>query len=568
MVLSLMSGGWSILPALDATTLEEAAANDAAATVVVYNTNAPEAQALADFYCKARQIDPTHQIALSLPLSEEISRAEYYKSVEGPLLREFVSRGYWQFTRDPSGTSRLVSTRIGYLVLIRGMPLKIAPYTPAPAQTPPPAAGTNSTANTTSISPPTPNPPSLPPSHPGAPGTTLPPAPAPPAFQTCNSASVDSELSVMGFFHHPIAGLLRNPYCINESKQIAKSQIPPNLLMVARLDAPTAEAVRRMILDGIRVEKEGLWGWGVTDSRSLREGTYKLGDDWIRLAAAAMRQKGIPVLSDDLPNTIQAGFPLSDISAYYGWYSGSINGPFADPQFRFQPGAVAFHLHSFSAGTLRDANRGWTTPLIIHGAAASLGNVYEPYLGFTTNLGTLAWVLVTGHNLAESYYAAQPVLSWMSVLVGDPLYRPYARLLDPSGLAETKWTDFRRIILAHKGSVLDAATDLARRAKRTHESLYLEALGAAQYDAGLLRNAEASFRGAASLSKGAKDPETSFRLLLEQVRALEKLGNKTKAISLLAKELDRNHSDAQQKLILNWMRRIDPKAFSEATPAS
>jgi tetratricopeptide (TPR) repeat protein len=177
-------------------------------------------------------------------------------------------------------------------------------------------------------------------------------------------------------------------------------------------------------------------------------------------------------------------------------------------------------------------------------------------------------VLVTGHNLAESYYAAQPVLSWMSVLVGDPLYRPYARLLDPSGLAETKWTDFRRIILAHKGSVLDAATDLARRAKQTHESLYLEALGAAQYDAGLLRNAEASFRGAASLSKGAKDPETSFRLLLEQVRALEKLGNKTKAISLLAKELDRNHSDAQQKLILNWMRRIDPKAFSEATPAS
>ena len=362
----------------------------------------------------------------------------------------------------------------------------------------------------------------------------------------------------MGFFHHPAPGLLRNPYCINESKQIAKSQIPPNFFMVARLDAPTADAVRKMVLDGIRVEKEGLWGWGVTDSRSIRDGSYKLGDDWIRMAASAMRQKGIPVLGDDLPDTMQAGFPLTDVSAYYGWYSGSIDGPFADPRFRFLPGAVAFHLHSFSASTLRDESRGWTSPLIMHGAAASLGNVYEPYLVFTTNLGTLAWVLVTGHNLAESYYAAQPVLSWMSVLVGDPLYRPYARLLDPAGLPETKWTDFRRIILAHKGSVLGAAADLTRRAKQTRESLYLEALGAAQYDAGDPARAEGSFRVAASLTK---DPAITFRLLLEQVRALEKLGNKMKAISLLSKELDRNRSTAQKKLLLNWMSRIDPRNF-------
>jgi tetratricopeptide (TPR) repeat protein len=171
----------------------------------------------------------------------------------------------------------------------------------------------------------------------------------------------------------------------------------------------------------------------------------------------------------------------------------------------------------------------------MHGAAASLGNVYEPYLGFTTDLGTLAWVLVTGHNLAESYYAAQPVLSWMSVLVGDPLYRPYARLTDPAGLPSTKWTDFRRIILAHKGSVLEAAADLTRRAREKHESLYLEALGAAQYDAGDLARAEGSFKAAASLTK---DPKIAFRLLLEQVRTLEKLGNKMKAVSMLSKALE------------------------------
>ena len=580
---ALLHLAWGGGSALFATPSEEAASKDAAATVVVYNTNDPEARGLADFYCEARHIDPTHQIGLAAPLTEEITRGDFEKSIELPLLEEFVKRGYWQFIREPSGKSRLVSTRVGYLVLIKGMPLKISPYTPplpspsplpqaaaqgvstgsasTPSSTPAPTAPTApSVPQVTSIPPQTPVRSSLPPSQGSPSHPAPPPPPAPPVYATCNSASVDSELSMMGFFHHPILGPLRNPYCINEKKQIAKSEIPPNFFMVARLDAPTADAVRRMVLDGIRVEKEGLWGWGVTDLRSIKEGAYKMGDDWMRMATGAMRQKGIPVLSDDLPDTIGEGYPLTDVSAYYGWYSGSIDGPFADPQFRFLPGAVAFHLHSSSASSLRDPNRGWTTPLIMHGAAASLGNVYEPYLTFTTNLGTLAWVLVTGHNLAESYYAAQPVLSWMSVLVGDPLYRPYARLADPGSLPEikSKWSDYRRIILAHKGATLDAAADLTRRARETHESLYLEALGAVQYDAGLMGNALASFKGAAALTK---DPEVSLRLVLEQVRILEKKGDKARAISLLAKSLERTPGTTQKKLLLNWMQRLDPKSF-------
>jgi uncharacterized protein (TIGR03790 family) len=545
-VVLLISGvlaGSSLLAGYPAVSVEDAAAHDSSATVVVFNSNDPEARVLADFYCEARHLDPTHQIALSAPMGEEISRPDYEKSIERPLLDEFVRRGYWQFFRDPAGKSRLVSTRVGYLVLIKGIPLKIAPYTPplpqVQSQTPGQLSGGTDALATSSAQP------SAPPSP-----------PAPPAYATCNAASVDSELSVMGLFHHPITGLLRNPYCISEKKQIPKSEIPPNLLMVARLDGPSAEAVRRMVLDGIRAEQEGLWGWGVTDLRSIREGTYKLGDDWIRMAASAMRQKGIPVLSDDLPETMQEGFPLTDVSAYYGWYSGSIDGPFADPQSRFQPGAVAFHLHSSSAASLRDPNRGWTAPLLMHGAAASLGNVYEPYLGFTTDLGTLACELVSGHNLAESYYAAQPVLSWMSVLVADPLYRPYARLMHPTGLPSTKWTDFRRIILAHKGSILDAAADLTSRAREKHESLYLEALGAAQYDVGDLARAEGSFEGAASLTK---DPKVAFRLVLEQARTLEKLGNKMKAILLLSKALEKDRTIEEKRLLLNWMHRIDPK---------
>jgi hypothetical protein len=417
---------------------------------------------------------------------------------------------------------------------------------------------------------------------------------------------VDSEISLLGLFHHPLNGVLPNPYAVSPvlepnaakggkpsvKKTTAtggsspaastasptsgnrRKSIPPGLLCVARLDAATVDGVRAMVLDGLRVEREGLWGFGYIDLRSIKSGPYGLGDQSIRLAGESMRRAGIPVLSDDLPETIRAGYPVTDAAAYYGWYSGSIDGPFAEPSFRFLPGAIACHLHSFSASTLRDPVQGWTGPLVRHGAAASIGNVYEPYIGFTTNFGIFAWSLLAGHNLAESYYAAQPVLSWMTILVGDPLYRPYLGLSGWGGASHTSpgvssirnqkrgknhqdpWKDYRKIVLAHGGSTLEAASDLAHRARETQESLYLEGLGAAQSDAGQLTKAEASFNAAAELAKGSKDPYTAFRILLERARTLEKEGKPSRGAALLNKEISLARSDTQRTLLDSWITRM------------
>ena len=247
-----------------------------------------------------------------------------------------------------------------------------------------------------------------------------------------------------------------------------------------------------MIEGGIKAEQEGLWGWGYIDLRSITSAGYAEGDQWIKAAGEAMRRQGIPVITDDLPETIQSGFPVTQAAAYYGWYAENIEGAFADPLFHFVPGAVAAHLHSFSAATLHDPLKGWTAPLILHGASASVGNVYEPYLSFTTDFGAMAASLLSGANLGESYYAAQPVLSWMSVLVGDPLYRPYACFSRGDSISPSKsvWTDYRRIVLSHQGDVLSAAPDLVARARQGGQSLYIEALGSAQIDAGALSAAE------------------------------------------------------------------------------
>ena len=78
--------------------------------------------------------------------------------------------------------------------------------------------------------------------------------------------------------------------------------------------------------------------------------------------------------------------------------------------------------------SLRNAAGGWAAPLLAHGAAATLGNVYEPYLALTPNLDIFTDRLRNGFNFAESAYASERVLSWMTTFVGDPLYRPFGLL--------------------------------------------------------------------------------------------------------------------------------------------
>lgn len=495
---------------------------NAASIIVIYNSNDPNSKVLADYYCSARAIDLAQEIGLIAPMSEEISRSDYDKTIAAPLREEMVHRGYWIVSEDEKNHPIIVASRIHYAAVIRGMPLKIS-------------QDTNSYSGD--------NP-------------QLQPAP----FGSINAASVDSELSIVGLYASQISGVINNPYFVKNRGLNHKLQIPPSLLLVGRLDAPSVNAVKAMILNGVKAEKEGLWGWGYIDLRSVTDPGYIQGDHWIRKAGEVMRKNGIPVLSDDLPETFAQGYPITDAAAYFGWYWESINGPFLDAAFHFVPGAVAAHLHSFSATTLHDPAKGWTGPLIEHGASASVGNVYEPYLIFTTDFGTMEELLLSGFTLAESYYAAQPVLSWTSILVGDPLYRPYAAFHDPENKNNSVWNDYRQIILAHQGDVLAAAHDLGVRARESGESLYLEALGAAQYDAGVPVAAGASFSDA---SKIAKDPNVRFRLLLERARVFEKRGKPEKGVSLLAKEASTITDPIQRSLICAWIARMSPIPLSK-----
>src|SRR5207302_9176983 len=86
---------------------------------------------------------------------------------------------------------------------------------------------------------------------------------------------------------------------------------------------------------------------------------------------------------------------------------------------------------------LRDPYAIWVGPVVAKGTAASLGNVYEPYLQLTSHLEIFNDRLLHGFAFAESAYMSIPALSWMSVMVGEPLYRPYASWLQIDALRDS-----------------------------------------------------------------------------------------------------------------------------------
>jgi uncharacterized protein (TIGR03790 family) len=441
-----------------------------AATLVLFNSSDPDSVELARHYASARSIPVDQVLGFQLPTTEEITRADFDSLLANPLRQMIIEKGWWTL-----GEGSVVSaTRIRFLAIIRGVPLKIRSE-----------SSIGSAAEKNGL---------------------------PKAIASRNDASVDSELAAMGLPDAAVSGIVPNPY-FGRFTPILEESIFPGLLLPSRLDAPTPAMVRAMIDDAIATEREGLWGWAYVDGRDITSGGYTEGDNWMRNLVQILRQRGVPTIFDNLPATFAEDFPVTDAAVYFGWYAGDINGPFAREDFRFRRGAVAVHLHSYSAVSLRGAASQWCGPLIARGAAATLGNVYEPYLSFTANLDIFQDRLMAGLSLAEAGWMSQRALSWMGIVVGDPLYRPYEAWnhFSDQGLPNP-FRRFRSITLAARSNILNAMLPIHEVSMETGNSMFLEALGNAQRDAGHAAAALESFRDALKLSK---DPAVRSRLEIE-----------------------------------------------------
>jgi uncharacterized protein (TIGR03790 family) len=512
-----------IVTAVDARTAEEPLA---ASTIVVYNKVVPDSVELAKFYAQQRGIARDHLVGLTCSTEEEISREDYDATIADPLREIFKARQWWTIRETPEHTQAVLKTSIRFVAVIKGVPLKIRPANQYP-------------------------------------GDEVGPGPV----NNRNEASVDSELAVLGFFTKHVAGPMLNPYFQN-FRSIGELENAA-LLLVCRLDAPATATVRRMIVDAIAAEKNGLWGRAYVDGADNLAAGFEVGERWLADIPPQLHKVGVPVVYDDLPAIFPDGYPMTDCALYYGWYAGNIAGPFLQPEFHFVPGAIAVHIHSFSANTLRDPNANWVGPLVTRGAAASVGNVYEPFLQLTAHLNILNDRLLHGFTLAESAYASIEALSWMSVIVGDPLYRPYAGWLQLDlspdfAKGAANWRMYHDFAVKNVTKPAPEYRMLARQvASRACNGAMIE-------DLGLMEVGDGNFSVATSYFQQARTCYTArddiLRVVLEEADAWAKQKKPKRALELVRSTL-RIVSDAPAAALLRKMEReLKASSTSRAKP--
>jgi uncharacterized protein (TIGR03790 family) len=420
--------------------------------VIVYNVEDPDSRPLADYYALKRGV-PTSQICeIDVRAAETITRAEYNQKIRDPISQFLVRQDLIHQEPKTIFDSILgkipglgtVSAKVSSIVLMYGVPLRIDSDPNVVEQLP---------ENTQK------------------------------AFRR-NEASVESELATLPSPGLPITGFLRNPFFGSAALHF-EAPLNNKMLLVGRLDGPDPATVRRMIDDALTAERYGVHGRAYFDWRDTQDRGYVEGDDWIRGAYRACRDAGYECDYDDRPETFDQDYPMTDVAIYAGWYAPNMCGPFVRPDFHFRTGALAYHLHSSSGASVRTRTSYWVGPFLAKGAAATMGNVFEPYLSLTPHIDMFFQRLLDGATFLEAGYYSEPVLSWQTTFVGDPLYRPFAASLDEQiqrlevdHQPDVEWAYLRKVNLLMAQSQSSTAEELCRaKAETLHSPVLFEKLG-------------------------------------------------------------------------------------------
>ena len=213
--------------------------------------------------------------------------------------------------------------------------------------------------------------------------------------------------------------------------------------------------------------------------------------------------------------------------------------------------------HSFSAGNLRDPKKEWTGSILAHGAAATLGNVYEPYLQLTHHFDIFHASLLKGHTLVEAAYMAIPYLSWQNVVLGDPLYRPFLHLNGTGTVADDD-RDYRAIRVANQrwGNEPETMVKKLRTvAADKGNARFYEYLGL-WYTARKQNEVASAFFQTAS-KKHLKETDR-LRQWLYQADIQRNSGNKPLAITTLKKAREIFSSIPEVKSVVGLINILDP----------
>jgi uncharacterized protein (TIGR03790 family) len=332
-------------------------------TLVVVNRGDRISEEIGEYYMHRRKIPADNLCRIRAPRTEQITRREYEAWVE-PGVMDCLSKG----------DSR---ERIDYIVTTKGVPLRIS----------------------------------------GA-----------------DSAAVDSELTLLygklNGKEHPLEGKVPNPFFGQPSAAFDKARF--SIYLVTRLTGYSLADVK-----GIIDRAQGAQNRGIV----VLDGTnwqHPMGE---RALAGAAR-----ILPGDRVRYENETAPTYDLSGVIGYASWGSNDKHRlaegrrDPGLEWLPGGIATAFVSSDARTFEEPPEDWrpapweeqsaywegtpqslTADFIRQGVTGASGHVYEPKLDAAPQPDLLFPAYLQGRTLAESFYLSIRYLSWMNVVVGDPL---------------------------------------------------------------------------------------------------------------------------------------------------
>ena len=489
--------------------------------VVVYNTRSAESQDIARHYAEVRNVPSAQVIGLDLPDNENITREDFRERLQKPLWKALLANGGWKGRRAAQVTNNGVvifqgaveEAKVRYAVLCYGVPLRILEDKDLIEKD----------------------------------------VDKMPAELRRNGAAVDSELSCLPLLQSemPLTGpVVNNLYGTTNAAYLSPTN---GMLLVTRLDGPTAAIARQLVDKAVEAEKRGLWGRAYFDLRGVTNEPYVEGDLELGRGADVCRRVGYETVVDNQPTVFSAGFPLSQIAFYAGWYEANVAGALAEPKVEFVPGAFAYHLQSSSAATLRSTDRNWAGPLLARGAAATMGCVDEPYLTGTPDMGVFFDRFVRcGFTYGEAAYSDQRLLSWQITVIGDPLYRPFAKTLDEwrqevAGKTNSaaEWVELAAVnVQLTAGGARDQAITTLNDLPLTKTSAVLEEkLAELNYQLRRLDAAAEALKAAVNLKPS---PQQRVRLEVLLADTLDRLGHKDEAVMAYQQFL-KDHPDTPLK---------------------
>lgn len=349
---------------------------------MVINRASLASETIGRQYAERRSLPEHNVCVLQLPLAESVTREVYDAQIEQPI---------WSCIANRQSQDRIL-----YIVLTKDVPIRIN--------------GTRGRSGT--------------------------------------NASVDSELTLLYRRRTgelvPVVGFVPNPYFAGATPSTTVepfSHRTHDIYLVTRLDGYTVQDALGLIERGAAPATDGVF---VLDKKAATPDVIP--NRWLDAASERLTAQGLGGrIVPDARATAGAGAVESPVLGYYTWGANEEGNQRRAANVTFLPGALAGMFVSTDGRTFKEPPASWrpgdgapdsrfagtsdslAADLIRAGVTGVSGNVDEPYFDASIRPDVLFPAYVSGRNLAESFYAAMPYLSWQTLIVGDPLCTPFPR---------------------------------------------------------------------------------------------------------------------------------------------